>query len=362
MQNEQTIPLDELRQHAVELGATDVGARLDALDALAGRKSLKVLPKGTVCHWIAGNVPLLALFSWSVSAALGNANVVRLSSRSDDFVSPVLDRLARLSDAGKKMRDATAVVCFDRDDHASHEAMSQAADVRIAWGGQEAVESIRDLPRRWTCEDITFGPRVSLAVVDPSEMTSRMVDRLVMDIVFFDQLACSSPQYLYVRGSRDSAEFEAFVETFTAAFAKQAKANPRHSLDYAETYRIALDRTRLLLRGGELERDDQTQWTVSVVDEPQLDVVGANRFLQIVAFDTPDVIYPYIPRNVQTVVTALAGELFDRFTTEAAKRGVCRFPRPGEGNHFENPWDGIPIVSRLTRWVLRTEPGETRSA
>ena len=29
------------------------------------------------------------------------------------------------------------------------------------------------------------------------------------------------------------------------------------------------------------------------------------------------------------------------------QRGVCRFPAPGEGNHFETPWDGNPLVSRL---------------
>ena len=406
------IPTDELRQGASDLAATAIGDRLEALEALAqellrpgsslqtvlpggyaflagflrrdnleklilrelpsldamsnfvsldGRKSLKVLPKGTVCHWIAGNVPLLALFSWSISAALGNANMIRLSSRGEDFVSPVLDELARLSATGKQIKETTTVLRFERDDTRSHEAMSNLADVRIAWGGQDAVEAIHRLPRRWACEDIAFGPRVSLAVVDPTEMSDRMIDRLVMDVVYFDQLACSSPQHLYVKGARESEAFKAYVEKFTSAFANSAKAAPRHTLDYAETYRIALDRTRMLLQGGEIERDDETQWTVAVVDEPQLNVVGANRFLQIVPFEEPDVIYPYIPRNVQTVVTTLAGELFDRFTTEAANRGVCRFPRPGEGNHFENPWDGIPIVSRLTRWVSRTEPGDSPS-
>jgi hypothetical protein len=26
------------------------------------RKSLRLLPKGVVCHWVAGNVPLLGMF------------------------------------------------------------------------------------------------------------------------------------------------------------------------------------------------------------------------------------------------------------------------------------------------------------
>ena len=45
-----------------------------------------------------------------------------------------------------------------------------------------------------------------------------------------------------------------------------------------------------------------------------------------------------------------------RAVEQAARRGACRFPVPGTGNHFDVPWDGIPLVSRLTRWVLRTDP------
>ncbi|MGQ0734196.1 MAG: acyl-CoA reductase, partial [Acidobacteriota bacterium] len=58
------------------------------------RKALRVLPRGLVCHWIAGNVPLLGLFSWALSAVVGNLNVLRPSSRGGDVLTPVLRFLA----------------------------------------------------------------------------------------------------------------------------------------------------------------------------------------------------------------------------------------------------------------------------
>jgi len=329
---------------------------LDRFVPIESRKSLRLAARGVVGHWIAGNVPLLGMFSWVMSALVGNANVVRLSSRQDDFVSPLLVQLAEVSDAGRALAEGTLVVQFDRDNATAQAELSQGVDVRIAWGGQEAVEAIRQLPCRWDCEDIVLGPRASFAVVDPRTATEAILSRLATDIVFFDQLACSSPQYLFVRGRRGELEFESFVEQFATLFGQQAQQIPRHQLDFAETYQIHLDRARAVLEGGSLQRDGNTQWTVAVMDTPQKAIHCANRFVQIVPFQRFDDIYPQLPANVQTVVTVLDAEELLEFTEEAARHGVCRFPRPGEGNNFESPWDGIPLVSRLTRWVVRSEP------
>lgn len=335
----------------------DVGT-LSGFVRIHSRKSVRTVPKGLVCHWVAGNVPLLAVFSWAMSVVLGNRNFVRLSARQGDVLSPLLDALHGISDAGARMAEETHVVWFDRHNREAHEAMSRAADVRIAWGGREAVDSIRDLPASWHCEDVTFGPRFSLAVIDPEVIDAGGIRRLATDIAVFDQLACSSPQYVFVKGARGSAGFKAFLDAFNAAFAQQSRAYPRHALDFGETYRIVLDRARALLDGGEVFHDARTEWTVVAADAPNAALDCANRFVQVIPFERLEDVYPHIPRNVQTVVTRLAPADAERFTERAAHLGVCRFPAPGEGNHFENPWDGVGLVSRLTRSVVRTDAGD----
>jgi len=330
-------------------------AALERFVSIDERKSGRLLPKGVVAHWIAGNVPLLGMFSWALSALVGNVNVIRLSSRQDDFVSPILAMLAQASPAGARMADDTVVLSFDRHDTAQHGEMSLLADVRIAWGGMEAVDAVRGLPAQWECETLALGPRVSLAVVDPALVGDRMTGRLVSDIVYFDQLACSSPQKLFVKGRAGDTAFDAFTDRFISAFERQSRAVPRHALDYSETYRIAIDRTRILLEGGTLRRDAGTTWTVAMVDQPVPDVLCANRFVQVVPFADVDEVCRFIPSNVQTAVTVLGAEDFERFTEAAARSGVCRFPRPGDGNSFETPWDGTPLVTRLTRWATRTD-------
>jgi len=337
---------------ARELPAPGALERFVAIDE---RKSARLLPKGIVCHWMAGNVPLLGMFSWAVSVVAGNCNVIRVSSRHDDLVSPLLRRLAEVSDCGRELARETAVMQFDRDDLATQRAMSAMADVRIVWGGTDAVDAIRALPCAWECDTIVLGPRVSVAVLDPQVAHESAIARLVTDIVYFDQLACSSPQWLFLKGRPGDPLFDVVIDRMAGEFDRQSRAFPRHALGFDETYRIHLDRVRVVLDGGSLRRDQRTAWTMALVEAPQPRVSCANRFLQVVPFDDIGSVSSQIPRNVQTAVTLLGDREMERFSEDAARRGVCRFPRPGEGNHFESPWDGIPLISRLTRWVLRTD-------
>ena len=318
------------------------------------RRELRLVPRGVVCHWVAGNVPMLGMFSWALSALVGNVNVVRLSSRQDDLLSPLLVALADVSEDGRRMAAETIVLRFDRDDIGAHQQMSAVADVRIAWGGREAVESIVALPCGWDCETIVLGPRVSLAVIDPAVASAKTLTLLATDIAYFDQQACSSPQFVFVR-RRDGGRFEETIERLATSLEAQAMRYPRHTLDFGETYRIALDRSRIALSGGTVRRDAGTQWTVAVVDRPLDQVRCANRFVQVVPFDDLVEVLPLIPRNVQSVIVGLDAADAAAFTEAAAFRGVCRFPRPGQGNFFESPWDGTPVASRLVRWVIRTK-------
>ncbi len=46
------------------------------------------------------------------------------------------------------------------------------ADIRIAWGGEEAVSTILSLKKNFFTEDIIYGPKYSYAILD-SEFLKR---------------------------------------------------------------------------------------------------------------------------------------------------------------------------------------------
>ena len=67
--------------------------------------------------------------------------------------------------SGDELLKTIAVVYFDRHQHDIANTFSSSADVRIMWGGREAVESVSQLAKKYTCQDILFGPKLSMMVI-----------------------------------------------------------------------------------------------------------------------------------------------------------------------------------------------------
>src|SRR5271157_324401 len=111
-------------------------------------------PRGLLVHWVAGNVPLLGMISLIQGLLSKNANLVKVSRQNAGILPYFLEALGKVrykrpdgaEISGTLLTDAVRAVYMDREDPAAT-ALSTLADVRIAWGGREAVESIMNLPR-----------------------------------------------------------------------------------------------------------------------------------------------------------------------------------------------------------------------
>ena len=62
---------------------------------------------------------------------------------------------------GSALMDTVAVVYFSRDAIKMGELMSGSAQVRIAWGGKEAVETVAKYPSMNDSETVDFDPKMS---------------------------------------------------------------------------------------------------------------------------------------------------------------------------------------------------------
>ncbi len=91
--------------------------------------------------------------------------------------------------------------------------ISQEADVRLLWGGDESIERLRAVPAGPGTHDLTFGDRFSFAVLRPEAVLQpdqpllhTLAEELYNDAYWFDQLACSSPRLLVWVGSREDVD------------------------------------------------------------------------------------------------------------------------------------------------------------
>ena len=105
----------------------------------------------------------------------------------------------------------------------------QKNDVRIAWGGREAVETVMSLPRRYGTDDIIFGPKYSFAAVGKNSFDSDKLDdltyRLALDASIFEQQGCNSPHTVFIEEGSEITPL-IFAQNLADAMEKVLKRIP----------------------------------------------------------------------------------------------------------------------------------------
>jgi len=304
-------------------------------------------------------VATLPMFSLVPGLLTKNVCLVKLAQPEPQGIDRLLAVLAE-SEAeglrGEELLGATAVVWFDFRQGELSEAMSRAADAKVIWGGQAAIEAVTRLPRPEHCVEIVFGPKYSIGVIDRKRLEGeeRALDEaiggFVRDVAIFDQRACSAPQTIFVeRNARWS------LREIGERFARHLdRLGPKPGTDPYTTMQIldaraswAMDETRDVIASA-----DGANWTVCLDREASLKEAVQSRTLFLTEVGSWREVIPLLSPKVQTVGIAFAERDDALALAEAATRaGAVRCVRPGLMNNYESPWDGKLLASRLVRWV-----------
>jgi len=324
-------------------------------------KYIKAQPKGIVCHWIAGNVPTLGIYSVLEGILCKNSNILRVSKRSVNDVYKLLKLFDNIeveydgnTYASKTILKNIALIYFDSEDDKLNRQMSLKADARIVWGGRSAVDSISLLPKKTTCKDIIFGPKYSFAVFDKSAIESNDFDEylenLVTDIIAFNQKACSSPQVLFLEKSKIS--IDEISKMLSLKFEKINKRYNNLELEQAVAAKIINVRGEYLLSTDKMAYISKgLQYTILIDKELKLEEAITGRTIFIKEIDDIMEVCPLITKNIQTIGIASKN---NKKTLDFANRvttfGVDRVVKIGYMNFYDSPWDGSLIMSELVRW------------
>ena len=160
------------------------------------------LARGVALHFAPGNVDTIFLYSALLAVLTGNRNIVRISSRQSPQIELLVRVLNQLLDNPEfsAMRSRLFIVRYDHDAEITA-ALSQVCDLRVIWGGDETVASIRAIPLPARSRDVSFPNRWSLAVLQAQavlDLDASSLDALAKnfanDAYWFGQMACSSPR------------------------------------------------------------------------------------------------------------------------------------------------------------------------
>ena len=327
----------------------------------SGAQLMRATSRGMVCHWLAGNVQVLGMFVLVQSILAKNVNLLRVSSRDKGAFQSLLrafegEQYTTPGDytiRGDDLLKCIAVVSFNRFDRDAGKQMSLLSDVRVAWGGAEAVSAVTAYPSRYDCVDVIMGPKLSFAVVSREYLSDerkakKLARRIAVDASVFDQTGCASAHNVFVEMGGNICPSH-FAEMLAEAMSKVANQIPRGEMSPEEIAVIHSARGIYDFKGT-VYGDQDSIWTVLYSDVAELNRPVYSRVVFVHPVEDINDVVEFVNGDIQTIGLAAEGARAEDFATKAAQRGAVRFPVCGKMLNFESPWDGMFIMDRLVKW------------
>jgi hypothetical protein len=330
-----------------------------ALDRLGGESGVFRFPRGLVFHVPPANVDTIFVYSWALSALAGNRNVVRVSERSAGAAEVVLDALREAAlEADPVVARTQRMITYGRED-AVTDALSSACDLRVIWGGDASVSSLRRHPLPPHARDLTFPDRSSFAVVSVDGWARAQADErkaaaegFVNDAYWFDQAACASPRAVYwvgppARADEVKHEFLALVEEVVRE--RHLEVDSSMAVEkLVAGYGLAVDGVASSLEFPSNSVAVATLRAPSLLPRRWL---GAGTFPECHVESLENLVH-VVTRKDQTVSAfGFAPDELARFVIRAGHRGVDRVVAFGEALSFAAIWDGYDLLREFSRLV-----------
>ena len=320
-----------------------------------------LVPRGTVLHIPPANVDTIFIYSWLLSLLVGNKNVIRLSTRRTPTVDLILDVMAEVlaDDAHANLRDQTSFVRYGHQD-AVTARLSAACDVRVIWGVDTTVRTIRATPLPPHATELTFPDRFSMAAIRTEaylelapEGRDDVAESFFNDAFWFDQMGCSSPRVVHWVGAAQTSR-QAAADFY--ARLRSVIVRRDYSVDTAVGirkmtfgYQAVLDHpvSRIGTYGNELKVVE-----LESIDPVHGDFPGAGTFFDA-TLDTLTDLAPSITRRDQTLSHfGFGGDELRALAVAVNGRGIDRMVPFGQALTFNRYWDGHDLLQSFSRRVF----------
>lgn len=327
------------------------------------------LGRGLAFHIAPSNVPVNCMYTLVFGLLSGCANIVRVPSK--EF--PQVDILCRaLSNVLKKHKfsehaERIQVLRYDRDEKnlsgmGMTEFFSSICDVRVIWGGDATVESVRRFPIGTRAKEITFPDRYSFGIIDAQSVREASDDELrelargfYNDTYLMDQNACSSPHLIvWSENNHEAAAITEVQDRFWEAVAAEAEKYDLADIKVSDKYADVCE-----LAGNVASVKKYHDNLVYVCDVDELGSNSAEKlrgrygtFFQYVIRDIDKAIPVMDNKKVQTcaVYGIDPGEVKD-LVIEKGLEGVDRVVPFGKTLDIDVFWDGYDLIGEMSRVV-----------
>ena len=317
------------------------------------------VPRGTIFHVPPANVDAVFAYSWALSFLSGNANIVRVSDRRGPSAAFLLSVILEvLNEVSPEVANSQIFVSFNRSDLII-EKLSMLADMRVFWGGDETVSSLRSSNCKPSCRDLLFPDRFSMAVINSEgwllqtkEECNAGAQLLFNDAYWFNQAACSSPRALVFVGSKEANSLASFSIANESIRFELVKSIAEDASLHMDRYTGGID----AIMDGSILRMDEVAEGITYLFPAEGQPIdrkfrGTGTFIVIGITKLED-LAKYVTRKDQTLVHfGFSLEDLENCAQFLNGIGIDRMVPLGSALSFDEVWDGEDFLAEFTRIV-----------
>lgn len=318
------------------------------------------LGRGLVFHITPSNVPVNFAFSFFFGILSGNANIVRIPSKDYPQTEIICDAIAKVFNEEKYqcLKGSNAFVKYGHDKELT-DRLSSMADVRIIWGGDASIDSIRKSPLKPKATEIVFADRYSFGLLSmkaiyeaSEEELNTLAHNFYNDTYLMDQNACSTPHLMAwvkdIEGDEKIIKKRFWDSVYNEAITYNLE--PIKVVDkYTELCKISML--------GEVVNVSKWENLLYVVKMNKLpkDITslrGKFGLFYEINIDEISDLACHITDRVQSVIYyGINKELIRDFVLDNGIKGIDRIVPFGRALDIGVFWDGYDIVGQLSRKV-----------
>ena len=315
--------------------------------------------RGILFHIAPSNVPINFGYSLVAGLLAGNNNIVRVSSKQFPQVDLIIRHLHELMESGQhnEVSNRIALVRYDRTSDASA-FFSSICNVRVIWGGDATIQTIRQnaIPAR--SFDVCFADRYSIAAIHPDAIMAaddvemkKLAEAFYNDTYLFDQNACSAPHTIFWLKS-DNLE-TAMNRFWTAVHEHTSKKYELQAV-------MAVDKLTAFYRQAVCMDVRKQKMPDNVVVRSELSELPKNiedfrcacGYFSEYIVDSLDEIAPIVSVKYQSLgYYGFTCEELKDFVIRNRFQGLDRIVPIGETTAFSLTWDGYNLIDTLSRII-----------
>lgn len=313
-----------------------------------------ILGRGTIFHIAPSNVPVNYMYSLAAGLITGNANIVRIPSKDFPQISIINRILCQVLESEPVLRDYICLIRYDRDQKIN-DFLSQLADVRVIWGGDNTIAEIRKSPMKPRATEITFADRYSFAIIDSDMYLDlddkvRFAEKFYNDTFLTDQNACTSPQLIVWTGNKKEEAKKLFWEYEHELVKQKYSFQAIMGINkLAKSYMAAVKLKDSVIAAHEDNYIIRVQ--VPRLNTEIMDLRDNSGFFY--EYDCDNLLdLRVICNEMRTQTIGFLGDLKTLTPLlQSGIKGVDRIVPIGETMDFDLLWDGYNLFERLTRTV-----------